>query len=587
MNDLTETAQNWGIDLHYYDVFGKRHEASPETLTRLIDAISASGATPHPADLVQGAPLRAYQGDVRRLWALGLQLYAVRSGRNWGHGDFTDLKRLIAIAAAHGASGIGLNPLHTLFTDRAEDASPYAPNSRIFLNPLYIDVESIPEFPGLAAAGLATEVEALRATELVAYRRVAEAKMGGLRLAHACFHKKADAARREDFRTWQAGQGETLGRFSCFEVLRRRFAPRPWTEWPEPWRAPTRTQLDEFRRAHEADCDLHEFIQWVADSQLSDCAVEARRLGMPIGLYADLAVGIDRHGADAWSGQNTVLAGVSMGAPPDEFNPGGQDWGLAPFNPHVLLGNDFAPMRQLMSAAMRHAGAIRLDHVLGLNRVYMVPLGQSAADGAYVRFPFEPLLHVIGEESNRARCIVIGEDLGTVPENFRETVACWGLWSYRVMLFEREWDGRFRPPEAYPAEALATFSTHDLPTFHGWLARHDLSVKRQIGVDPGENDDARSWALAKLREILSERGGGYPPDDIGAVAAFLAATSSRLVLIALDDVLGMLDQVNIPGTVSQYPNWRRKLPVALEGLETHEGLRRVAEAFAKAGRSFK
>jgi 4-alpha-glucanotransferase len=237
-------------------------------------------------------------------------------------------------------------------------------------------------------------------------------------------------------------------------------------------------------------------------------------------------------------------------------------------------------MRQLMGAAMRHAGAIRLDHVLGLKRVFMVPLGHSAAEGAYVNFPFEPLLRVIAEESNRLRCIVIGEDLGTVPENFRETIGRWGLWCYRVMLFEREGDGRFRPPEAYPQDALATFNTHDLPSFRGWLATHDLQVKRAIGLDPGENDGARAWAIEKLREILAQHGGGCPPDDIAAVAAFLAATPSRLVVMSLDDVLGVLDQVNIPGTVNQHPNWRRRLPVALEDLN------RVAEVFARAGRCF-
>ena len=587
MNDLTETAQNWGVGLHYYDVFGNRYEASRDVLARLIDAMSASGVTPRPADPIQDEPLRAYQGDGRRSWVLGVQLYAVRSRRNWGHGDFTDLARLVELAGARGASGVGLNPLHALFPDRADDASPYAPNSRIFLKLLYIDVEAIAEFPGLAATGLGSEVETLRATDTIAYDRVAAVKMHALHVTHACFREKASAARREEFRAWQADQSETLLRFACFEVLRRQYAPRPWTEWPEPWRHPTRAQLDEFRRANAVDCEFHEFVQWIADSQLGACAAAARRLGMPIGLYTDLAVGIDRHGADAWSAQDAVLAGVSMGAPPDEFNPGGQDWGLAPFNPHAIPAGDFAVMRQLMSAAMRHAGAIRLDHVLGLKRVFMVPLGLPASEGAYVQFPFEPLLRVIAEESNRLRCIVIGEDLGTVPENFRETITRWGLLGYRVMLFEREGEGRFRPPEAYPAQALATFGTHDLPTFSGWLAAHDLMIKRGIGLDPGESDESRAWALTKLREILAERGAGYPADDLAAVAAFLAATPSRLVVVALDDVLGVLDQVNIPGTVSQHPNWRRKLPVALEELETHESLNRVAEVFAKAGRSFR
>jgi 4-alpha-glucanotransferase len=584
MNDLTAAARHWGIESEYYDVFGRHYSASPDTLTRLIAAISAGCAEPWPLD-APAEPLRAYQGDGRREWALAVQLYALRSRRNWGHGDFTDLANLIAVAGARGAAAVGLNPLHALFPDRAEQASPYAPNSRLFLNPLYIDVETIAEFPGLAAAGLADEVEALRATETIAYARVASAKLAGLRLAYDGFRNAASAPRRADFAAYRTEQGEALLRFGCFEVLRRQYAPAPWSQWPPPWRAPSRAQLDDFRAAHAAECEFHEFMQWVADRQLAACVAAARGAGMPIGLYADLAVGIDRHGADAWSQQQAVLADISMGAPPDEFTPHGQDWGLAPLNPHALPADDFACMRQLMRAAMRHAGAVRLDHILGLNRVFMVPLGLPAAAGAYVRFPFQQLLRVIAEESNRCRCIVVGEDLGTVPEHFRDTIARWGLWCYRVMLFEREHDGRFKPPEAYPAEAVATFNTHDMPSFRGWLTGHDLRVKRAIGFDPGESDAARAWAQQMLRAMLTERASAYAPDDFTAVAAFLAATPSRLAVVALDDVLGMLDQVNIPGTVAQHPNWRRKLPVAIEALDAHEGLDRVAHAFAQAGRS--
>jgi 4-alpha-glucanotransferase len=257
---------------------------------------------------------------------------------------------------------------------------------------------------------------------------------------------------------------------------------------------------------------------------------------------------------------------------------------LAPFNPHALPGHDFAALRQLLRAAMRHAGAIRLDHVLGLKRVFMIPLGASAREGAYVQFPFEALLRVIAEESHHFHCIVIGEDLGTVPEGFRDAIQRWGLWCYRVMLFERESDGRFRAPEHYPAEALATFSTHDLPSLQGWLTAHDLRVKRGIGVDPGESEESRGLAQQKMREALSERAPACAPDDLAAVATFLAATPSRLVMIELDDVLGVLDQANVPGTVDQHPNWRRKLPLALEELDGNETLARVADAFRQAGR---
>ncbi len=573
------------MESEYFDVFGKRYEASEQTLTRLIDAVSAGRAGPATVDPAPEPAMRCWQGDGRRSWLLGVQLYALRSRRNWGIGDFTDLRALVVRATAHGAAGIGLNPLHALFPEHAEQASPYSPNSRIFLNPLYIDVEAIPEFPGLAAAGLADEVAALRETELVAYTRVAAAKLHGLRLAYERFRAEASAERRADFEAFREEQGDALLRFACFEALRRLHAPAPWTEWPAPWRRPEIADLHDCRLSHHDEVAFEEFVQWVADRQLAACQQTAHRHGMPVGLYIDVAVGIDRAGADAWTNHGAVLNGVSMGAPPDEFNPQGQDWGLAPLNPHALPEHDFMTVRQLLGAAMRHAGAIRLDHVLGLRRVFMIPLGQPATEGAYVRFPFHQLLSVIAEESVRHQCIVIGEDLGTVPENFRETIARWGLWCYRVMLFEREHDGRFKPPEAYPSAALATFNTHDMASFRGWLEGHDIAVKRAIGFDPGESDEAREWGRQKLRELLGERVPDQAPDDIAAVAEFLGVAPSRLVAISLDDLLGEREQVNIPGTTDQHPNWRRKLPLPIEDLDGHDILRRVGEAFAKAGRN--
>ncbi|MCK9916132.1 4-alpha-glucanotransferase [Microbacteriaceae bacterium K1510] len=531
--------------------------------------------------------MRCWQGDGRRLWALAVQLYALRSARNWGHGDFTDLAKLIEIAGVLGASAIGLNPLHALFPERPGAPSPYAPNSRLFLNPLYIDVEAVPEFPGVVAAGLSDELPRLRESHLIDYEGVARAKLHALQLAYEQFAKTAANARRSDFEAYRAEQGEALLRFACFEVLRQMRAPKPWREWPEPWRSPDRAALEAFRRQHLGACEFQEFMQWIADRQLAACVDAARKVGMPIGLYTDLAVGIDPAGADAWSRQDAVVTSVHVGAPPDEFNPAGQDWGLAPFNPMTLSQDDFAPLRQLMRAAMRHAGAIRLDHVMGLKRVFMIPQGLGASDGTYVRYPFEPLLRVIGEESCRFRCIVVGEDLGTVPEGFRDTTAKWGVWTYRVILFEREGDGRFRPPEHYPPDAVATFNTHDLPSLQGWLNGHDLKVKRGLGIDPGESEEARVHAQHMLRATLGERAPREINDDPAAIASFLGATPSKLAVIGLDDVLGEIEQVNVPGTTDEHPNWRRKLTVPLEQLPVHEGLQRVAGAFTQAGRNYK
>jgi 4-alpha-glucanotransferase len=591
MDDLAAKAGFWGIESGYHDVFGIWHGTSAETQRRLIAALSHGRERPPELAAAAGEPIRAFQGDGRRYWVLAVQLYALRSRRNWGHGDFGDLARLVPLAASCGAAGIGLNPLHSLFPDRALEASPYAPNSRIFLNALYIDVEAIPEFPGAAAAGI--DLDASRRGELIDYAVVARAKLDALRLAYEHFVISAGAERRADFEQYRQEQGEPLLRFACFETLRARFGSKPWPEWPRRWRRPSPASLKRLRGTAREQCEFHEYVQWIADRQLQACKALAQRSCMPIGLYVDIAVGVHQHGADVWSQQDSVLADVSVGAPPDEFNPAGQNWGLAPFNPTALVESDFAALRVLMKSAMRHAGAIRLDHVLGLNRVFMIPQRCTANEGTYVRFPFEPSLKTIAQESLNARCVVIGEDLGTVPEGFRETMARWGLWRYLVMLFEREGNGRFRPPEAYPAEAVATFNTHDLASLRGWLDAHDLRIKRGLGLDPGESDEARGWAQQFFHASLDERAPAYAGEaatahgrnELAAVACFLAQTPSRLVAIALDDILGERDQVNIPGTVNEHPNWRRKLPVMLEDLEGYEPLRRVADVFARAGRS--
>ena len=583
MNGLADAASLWGIEPDYFDVFGRRHRVSEEALARLIEAMRIAGVEPRPIEPAT-SPLAAYPGDGRRYWALAVQLYSVHSRRNWGIGDFTDLACLVDLAAARGAAAVGLNPLHALFIDRPDHASPYAPNSRLFLNPLYIDIDAVPEFPGRSAR-LNAEIAALRATERVAYARVAEIKLEALRTAHKAFRAYASNARRTDFSAYRAEQGESLLRFACFEVLRRRYAPAPWWDWPLRWRHPERRQLEEFRHTEDEACEFHEFLQWIADRQLASCAETARRRGMPIGLYTDLAIGIDPSGADAWSEQKSVLHAVTIGAPPDEFNPAGQNWGLAYFNPHALPKDDFAVVRRLMRAAMRHAGAVRLDHVLGLKRIFMIPAASSACDGAYVRFPFAEQLRTIAEESRRTRCIVIGEDLGTVPDDFRTTVGRWGLWSSRVMLFEREHDGRFRSPHAYPEQAIASFATHDLPTYRSWTTAYDLQIKRELGLDPGEDHESRTRAQQCLRDALAQFSSASHADDVTAVAAFLAATPCRLVAISVEDVLGLSDPINIPGTTTQYPNWRHKLPLALEDFYEHAGLRRLADVFARAGRA--
>jgi 4-alpha-glucanotransferase len=271
---------------------------------------------------------------------------------------------------------------------------------------------------------------------------------------------------------------------------------------------------------------------------------------------------VQSDGFDAWNEQAAISRQLGVGAPPDPLNTAGQSWGLAGFNAAGLELKSFEPYREMLRAAMRHAGAIRLDHVLGLKRLYLVPQGFSAADGVYVQMPFEALLAATAQESVANRCVVIGEDLGTVPEGFRAQIADWGIWSYLVMMFEREDHGPFKGIDRYMANALVTFNTHDLSTYAGWRSFGDLKTKRALGIDPGESDEARWHALAMLDEVLRHH--GIARNDLHAITNFLARTKSRMLAIALEDLLGVVDQPNIPGTVNEHPNWRRRLPVPLE-----------------------
>ncbi len=550
-------------------------------LVSLGDALSAQGQ-PDVSNLTNGvyrlravddrgmedetclivAPHKAFGGSFDRRWILAVQLYGIRSARNWGIGDFGDLQTAIAWAADAGAAGVGLNPLHALFDNHPADCSPYSPSSRLFLNSLYIDATKLPELPESFAAEHVSEIERLRQTGFVDYVTVAGLKAQALRLAFNHFKTRTTLRRRTAFEMFCAERGELLWRFACFEVLRRKFGG-PWWDWPLLWSRPDQNALAELRRGPDAaEIEYVAFVQWCADQQLKECAELCKRRGMPVGLYLDVAVGVKADGFDAWNEQTAILRQLSIGAPPDQLNTAGQDWGLAGYNAAGLEATGFAPFRDMLRASMRHAGAIRLDHVLGLNRLYVVPHGYKPNQGVYIQMPFEAMLAIVALESAAYRCIVIGEDLGTVPDGFRDRLADWGLWSYRVMMFERDGTGEFHPAGCYPPNALVTFNTHDLPTFAGWLAIHDIGVKSALGLDPGETREAREHAVMRLHTAIGHAG----PDaaEFDAVMDFLAETPSRLLGIAIEDLLGVVDQANIPGTINEHPNWRRRLPLLVE-----------------------
>jgi 4-alpha-glucanotransferase len=524
----------------------------------------AQGATEEVPMIV--APERAFGGGFDRGWLLAVQLYSIRSSRNWGIGDFTDLAGLVRLARELGADGVGLNPLHVLFDHRPADCSPYSPNSRLFLNPLYIDVEAIPEFSADLVPGVAAAAARLREGDRVPYADMAALKWRALRAAFDNFVTKASGVRRNRFDAFRADRAPLLSRFACFEVLRHRFTG-PWWEWPPEWREPDEARCAELRNGPDSrEVEFVEFVQWTADSQLHAAKELASQLGMRVGLYLDVAVGVQSDGFDAWNEQVAISRHLAVGAPPDVLNTVGQDWGLAGFNAGGLEAQSFVPFADMLAASMRHAGAIRLDHVLGLKRLYLVPRGFKPDNGAYVQMPFEALLAAVARESAAYRCIVIGEDLGTVPEGFRETMQDFGIWSYLVMMFERDDAGHFRNVDFYRPNALVTLNTHDLSTYAGWRSFSDLVMKRSLGLDPGEDDQARWDALGRLDEIL--RHNGIDANDLYSVLTFLSRTPSRLLAVSLEDLLGVIDQPNIPGTIDEHPNWRQRLPVTLDKIAT-------------------
>ncbi|KJC38267.1 4-alpha-glucanotransferase [Bradyrhizobium sp. LTSP849] len=522
------------------------------------------------------APERAFGGDFDRGWLLAVQLYSVRSDRNWGIGDFTDLAGLVRLAKRLGADGVGLNPLHVLFDNQPGDCSPYSPNSRLFLNPLYIDVEAIPEFSADLIPDAAATAARLREGNRVPYTDMAALKWLGLRAAFDSFVKSASGVRRNQFDAFRAERAPLLSRFACFEVLRHRFTG-PWWEWPPEWQQPSEAKCAELRNGPDKhEVEFVEFVQWTADSQLRGAKELAGELGMRVGLYLDVAVGVQSNGFDAWNEQLAISRHLAVGAPPDVLNTVGQDWGLAGFNAGGLEAQSFVPFAEMLAASMRHAGAIRLDHVLGLKRLYLVPRGFKPDNGAYVQMPFEALLGAVAQESAAHKCIVIGEDLGTVPEGFRETMQDFGIWSYLVMMFERDDAGHFRNIDYYRPNALVTLNTHDLSTYAGWRSFSDLKMKLSLGLDPGENEQARWDALGLLDEILRQN--GISANDLYSVLAFLSRTPSRLLAVSLEDLLGVIDQPNIPGTIDEHPNWRQRLPVTLDKIAARVDLKALKAA---------
>src|SRR5216683_5616536 len=454
-----------------------------------------------------------------RNWGLTAQLYGVRSARDWGIGDFSDLATLGREAGRLGTGAVGINPLHALFAAEPRHFSPYSPSSRVWLDYLYIDVTQVPGFAEDAAARAlapADAVLAARGAGLVDYAAVAALKRPVLEALYRRFRERdSGSALGAAFRAFQLEGGDALAAFATFEALHEHFTaaggPFSWHAWPEEMRDPDSAAVAEFAREHAERVAFFQFLQWQSDHQLGAAAAAGREGGLGIGLYRDLAVGVNPNGAEAWADRELVVPGAAIGAPPDLLARAGQNWGLAPINPLALRRRGFAPLIAALRANMRHAGVLRIDHVMSLQRLYWIPRGLPATLGAYVNYPFRELLRLVALESRRQGCAVIGEDLGTVPEGFRDTMQRANILSYRVFMFERWGDGSFIAPGDYPPLAAASAATHDLATLKGfWLGR-DIDWRRRLGIYPddaaGSAEEAeRRRDRYKLLEALAREG---------------------------------------------------------------------------------
>ncbi|KRB89940.1 4-alpha-glucanotransferase [Noviherbaspirillum sp. Root189] len=513
-----------------------------------------------------------------RLWGLGVQLYSLRRQGDGGIGDFTGLSTLVRAAAAKGAAAVAISPVHAMFSADVHRFSPYGPSSRLFLNALHIDPASVLGQNAMNAAldALGNDARArlahLEQEKLIDWPAAAELRLSILRKLYEQFQLGATDTGFEEFRRAGGGALQDHARFEALHAWRLAHGEDGyWQHWPEGLRNPRAADVDAFARQHASEVGFHEFLQWQAARGLQGAQRAGRDAGMPIGLIADLAVGADTGGSQAWSRQSEIINGLSVGAPPDLLNTRGQSWGLGAFSPHAMKARGFGAYIEMLRATFAYAGGARIDHVLGLGRLWLVPQGANAEHGAYLQYPMQDLLRLIALESWRHRAIVIGEDLGTVPEGFDTQLAQAGLLGIRVLMFQRHGD-RFLRPDEWPRHAIATTTTHDLPTIAGWWQERDIDWRTKLDLhEPGQSDaDARQMRAHErslLWQAMKEAGQahGNVPDvqslaALDAAVGFMSATPAPLAMLPVEDAIGLPEQPNLPGTVDIHPNWRRRLP---------------------------
>jgi 4-alpha-glucanotransferase len=550
-------------------------------------SLSAGGAE----TILAIAPRRCWTVDDaapgQRPWALATQLYALRRPGDGGIGDFGGLAQFVRAAARHGAAAVAISPVHAQFSATPDRFGPYAPSSRVLLNVLHAAVD----MQGPEAARL----EALDLVDWPVASRLRLHRLGEM------FDTAPGTPLWDEFRTFRAAEGPSLEGHARFEALHAHFATPTgehwhWRHWPGGLSDSRSQAVETFARDHAQDVSRHAFYQFLVNRSLGQAQAAAREAGMPIGLIADLAVGVDSGGSQCWSRPDETLLGLTVGAPPDLLSPQGQSWGLVAFSPRGLVRNGFSAFIEMLRAAMRHAGGVRIDHAMGLARLWVLPDGSSATEGAYLHFPLEDMLRLIRLESLRQKTIVLGEDLGTVPEGFQHQIAESGILGMRVLWFQRAVDGGFTAPSGWDRAAAAMTSTHDLPTVAGWWRGEDLAWRARLGLlgDAGstrrvmdERARDRGMLWSSMQASGAAQGDPPPPDQptraLDAAVQHVGGAACDLAVLPVEDALGLVEQPNLPGTMDdQHPNWRRRLPgYAAELLDAPDVATRLA-AFAAA-----
>ena len=554
------------------------------------------------------APVKCYQNsamDNGRLWGYTLQLYAVKSARNWGVGDFTDLKNFVDVCANSGGNVIGLNPLNILEHNFPENASPYSSVSRLFLNPIYIDIESVPEFKPEDKKDVEEKLQQFRNSEIINYEEIYPLKVQFMEKFYERFQNGGDKKRHDEFKAFCEREGAALDKLAAFLAIYEKYCHSiwgGWRAWPEELRNPLSKGVKDFVEANRSRVEFYKFLQFEASRQFDMAAEEVKNRGLKIGFYRDLAVGVGQDSAESWSDPDAFIADSGAGAPPDAFFPGGQKWGLGAFNPYVLKAKAYEPLIKIMRANMRNTGALRIDHVMSLMRLYVIP--NSKPLGTYIMYNFADMLNIVAIESHLNRCVVAGESLGNVPDGFLEALERKNIYSLSVLWSERfeGWCGDFKQPDGYPEKAFTSVGTHDMSPLKMWWFGYDIADMRKADIIPNDEvmnnnykereqdrwkllcalDACGCWPQDRCRTENGLFGETYPNGMAEAVNSFVASCPSKVFLAELENILEVDKRQNLPGVDrDKHPNWRRKLPVNLEELSGNEMFIRNVEAIKR------